>query len=689
MCVLKPAFCTVSLITLVLTIGLHIGPLRAQQDESYPRKVSLAGGSVTIHHPTVSDWQDFVVLSAWVPVEVQAADSGEIWTGSVRIEADTAVRFEERIVSLSNLRMAEAKADVGLSADALALQQSTAASQLLAEALKKSRQSISLDYLLRALPADFAAGLVKPTPGVNRQPPAIIISERPAMLMLLDGPPRTAAIRDTELEIVVNTDWTVFHHRPSEKWYLVFGNYWLQNNSLSGGSWEVANALPADFERLVMTSGWEGLAGRLPPRQTDRIPPPFKLSYEPAELILFDGPLQLQQLAGTDLQIAANSDHDLFLFEGRYYLLLSGRWFSTRDLKRKWTSVELLPAVFAQIPPDSEQNYVLAAVPGTEESRIAIIEAALPRTQMVSQESGDGLQTSYDGEPQFVMISGTPLERATNTAKQVLRHNNFYYLCQDAAWYSASSATGPWKPALEIPDAIYSIPPDDPAYNVTFVKMGSFDRNSGRQAYIHTYGYSGTYTADTGLVHGIGPQGSGSYYDPTDNPLQRDHGYWPAYGPGAWPAYGYGARYYPTRGAWGYGGYYDPFWGYPYPYPMSDMSRPVTVDLPDDNSDWVRGEDGQQRPAESGPARNYIGSGTYQLNGQSGASEDPTAAGHIYSGPDGKLYRITEEGWQTQQGKKWIRLDEPVPSPVTREYQARLAGYASYQRYLNEQATQP
>jgi len=558
----------------------------ASEPISYPKTVTLPAGVVTIQHPSVSDWRDFSVLSIWVPVDVKPKGSTETWTGSVLVEADTEVHFDERRVSLSNLRLAPGKAGVELSSAAPSLQQSSEAEKLLQEALKQARQSIALEYLLRALPADFADSLTKPGTGLNHTPPGIIISERPAMLMLLNGPPRTAPIRNSELEIVVNTDWAVFHHLPSQQWYLVFGDYWLQNNNLAGGTWVVAKSLPADFDNLAMAAGWEALAKLLPPKQTDRKPPPFKISYEPAELILFDGPPQMEAMEGTGLQFAANSDHDLFLFEGRYYLLLAGRWFSTKDLKRKWTSVQSLPDAFLQIPADSDKAYVLSAVPGTEEYRIATIEAALAYSQSMTRDDGDGPQRSEE-------------------------------------------------------------------------------RNPGRQAYKHTYGYSGTYTADQGLKKD-GPQGSGSYYDPTYDPRQRDPNFWMAFGyggyGGAWPPYGYGARYYPALGGYRYGGYYDPFWGNPYPYPTYTS---VTVDLPDD-ADRNSGMVGQQQ-------------------GYSGLGADTTAQGHIYSGPDGRLYRITEEGWQIQQGKKWVTLTGPVPDSVAREYEARLAGYASYQRYVQEQ----
>jgi hypothetical protein len=657
--------------------------LQAAEEVSYPRKLSLPGGEVVIHHPTVSDWNDFFVLSAWVPVEISPTGDSTGWSGSVKVQAETEIRYEERLVRLSNLRPVTAVADESMPEAAQSLKSSPGAYPLLKEALAQARQDVSLEYLLRALPEEFADSLVKPARSQSNLLPDIMISEEPAVLVLFDGAPRTAAIRNSQLEIVVNTDWTIFHDKASDNWYMIFGEYWLQNNSLSGGSWQVAKNLPIDFANLATGNGWEGLRKILPPKQADRVPPPFRLSYEPAELVLFDGPPTMQAIGDMGLQYVSNADHDIFLLEDRYYITFSGDWFSTRDLKRSWTAVKQLPGAFALIPPDSDKAHVLAMVPGTEEHRVAMIEAAMPRTQSVAQESGDGLQVEYEGEPNFVAISGTPLYRADNTAKQVIQHNNFYYLCQDAAWYSAASATGPWRPAMEIPKEIYDIPPDDPAYNVTFVKIGTYDEQSGRQAYIHTYGYSGTYTADRGIKPGNGPTASGTYYDPNYDPRARSWGYWPSYGYGGyWPAYGYGARYYPYRGGWGYGGYYDPFWGNPYP-----RSTSVTVDMPD-SREWVVGQDGQRQPVNSSPDSNRVGT-SYNANDQQRGMDDPTAQGHWYSGPEGTLYRIGNNGWQVQQGKKWFDVTEPVPDSVTREYQARLGGYASLQRYQQEQQSNP
>jgi hypothetical protein len=103
----------------------------------------------------------------------------------------------------------------------------------------------------------------------------------------------------------------------------------------------------------------------MPPRKHPTRPLPITISYEPTELVLIDGETRLEAIAGTGLQFVANTRNDLFLFDGRYYILLSGRWFANQDFKGQWAKVKKLPADFAKIPADHDKSRVLASVPGT------------------------------------------------------------------------------------------------------------------------------------------------------------------------------------------------------------------------------------------------------------------------------------------------------------------------------------
>jgi hypothetical protein len=70
----------------------------------------------------------------------------------------------------------------------------------------------------------------------------------------------------------------------------------------------------------------------------------------------------------------ANTDSDIFLDDAQqqFYILLSGRWFSSKALGGPWSYAgNSLPADFSKIPSDSAKSGVLASVPGTVEASTA------------------------------------------------------------------------------------------------------------------------------------------------------------------------------------------------------------------------------------------------------------------------------------------------------------------------------
>ena len=492
----------ISLLTL-LWLGLVLAaPLFAvpadqeRADSAYPREYRGSDGTVVLNQPVIRDWAGLRTLSGHIPLSIQTT-AGDTWKGSVSFEVETRINLDERHVSLDHLQLDSWTFDQGTLPESLR--------GLVRDAFNEAAGHVSLDKVLRALPADFQIpGAENAPPRLNFDPPRIVVSDRPMRLMLIDGQPSMQAIDSTDLEYVINTDWDVFHHKPSDRWFVLDNGHWLANTMLSSGDWLTRFDLPADFETLQLNSYWPQVAAALPPRPADQKPLPFTISYEPTELIVIDGDAQMEVIPGTVLRYVKNTRSDLFLLADRYYLLVSGRWFVTKDLKRMWSAVKQLPAAFASIPADHEKFYVLAAVPGTEQARLAMIEAAIPRYAEVSLDAGDGLESPYAGDPSFVPIEGTNLQRGENTPFQVIRHNNFYYLCHDGAWFSSSRPQGPWQVASELPEAIYTIPPTDPAYNVTFVRLEKFDDSSKKAAYSQTSGYHRVYSNGYSTVYGTG-----------------------------------------------------------------------------------------------------------------------------------------------------------------------------------------
>ena len=325
---------------------------------------------------------------------------------------------------------------------------------------------------------------------------------------------------------------------------------------------------------------------------------------------------------------------------------------------KNWQTVRRLPAAFADIPKDHPRARVLASVPGTPQARVALIEAAIPRT--VEQELGaaDGVSVTYVGPPSFVPIEGTVLRRAENTPYQVIQHNNFYYLCFEGAWYLSDRPDGGWAFASEVPEAIYTIPPTDPAFNVTFVRVQSFDDTSGRVAYSHTQSYRGAYWSGSSLVYG-----TGWYYPPYVHPYRFGYPY-----------------YWRHPYSWGYGAWYDPFWGGYYP-----ISSSYSFDKPDQNKDWEWGLDGSKKAVTANANVNRVGAPyrTKRPASPSGVRSElasqNNAADDLYSGSDGKVYRRTDVGWQRHENGQWVTLGDAAQNYLEQQYRARETGYRQYE----------
>jgi hypothetical protein len=454
------------------------------------------------------------------------------------------VDLARRVVTLSDQEIIEVRFSNGAAPEA--------ARQMAERAVNHKPNKVVLDALLRALAIDFDVPAQRDLPGVlNDQPPRIVVATEPTQLLLIDKQPVAAPVTGTGLEFVVNTDWKLFRQPMTGNWYVLNQGTWQTHSMLATGGWNTTVDLPDDLRLLALGDEWAELREALPPRLPNQEPPPFIVSLEPTELVQIDGAPQLQDAGDAGLQYVANTDRDLFALAGRWYLLLAGRWFTAGSLTGAWGSVDALPPAFETIPETHARAHVRATMPGTVESMVALMEAVLPRHRSVTRGQGDALRVGYVGQPQFEPIAGTDLQRAVNSPNYVFLHNNYFYLCHDAAWFLSRDAHGPWSVAHTIPDEIYRIPATDPAYFVTFVKPIA-GQESGQQEvlFTHNSGYLGEFSTGATVVRGTGwYYDPWLWYDPMGRPVYWSHPY--TYG---WHMRGYGPysnRFYHHGAYWG------------------------------------------------------------------------------------------------------------------------------------------
>src|SRR6516225_663911 len=127
-----------------------------------------------------------------------------------------------------------------------------------------------------------------------------------------------------------------------------------------------------------------------------------------------------------------NSSNDIFMDVNsqQYYVLISGRWYHTGNLRsNQWEFVpaDKLPADFAKIPEGSTKDNVLGSVAGTDAAKEAVMDAQIPQTAKVDRNTAT-TEVTYNGDPQFEPVRGTHMEYAVNTLSTVLRYNGRYYV---------------------------------------------------------------------------------------------------------------------------------------------------------------------------------------------------------------------------------------------------------------------
>jgi hypothetical protein len=504
-------------------------------DPGWPRVFKKDNKQLTIYQPQVDSWKDHSKIHFRCAIAVKGVTKQERF-GVAELDAVTVVDQADRIVVVvptqRDLRFANTSAS------------ELAALRGVVNELHPPGQTmtISLDRVLAYL--NLAQHPTQPPVEVNLDPPRIFCSRHPAILVMFLGEPQFKPVETnrTDLMFALNTNWDLFYDTVSQRYFLLDQNTWLSAHDVKG-PWLPTQSLPGSFSTLPRNDNWAAVRQNIPPRPAQRVPAVF-VSTQPAELILLQGEPKYSPIPGTQLLRIPNTESVLFLdlADSKFYFLVAGRWFRAPSPDGPWSAASKdLPADFARIPDSDPAAFVKASVPGTRQAQDAVLLASIPTTTLV-YTTNVTVQVVYHGQPQFQPIETTTVQYAVNSPYAVFLVNGKYYCCDQGVWFISSTATGPWSYCTSVPPAIYTIPPSNPYYNVTYVVVQSSTPTT--VVYSQTSGYSGQYVAATGvLMFGAGIAvgaiiaNNSSHY---------------CYPPPACYSYGCSATYH-----YGYGGYYS------------------------------------------------------------------------------------------------------------------------------------
>ena len=539
----------------------------------YPKKRSSDRYDLIIHAPQITQWRKFKQFEALIAVEV--IPSSEVTSDEkivsalahITVGGTTQVLMNERVVLVTEPSIQQIQFVHGESEDI---------QSLLKQSLEREELVIPVDLFLEALvdeiiPADN-------TNGLSLEPPKILVTATDSVLLFVNGEPKLEPIDATSLSFVSNANWPLLFSADTSIWYLKINRSWLEATSLAA-SWQRSTSLPPQIEKIdVNNLYYEILFSNdedSKRQSTNEIQstPQIILAVEPTELIVTQGEIVKEMISeSSGLSFISNTQSPLFHYDDKYYFLTSGRWFLSDDLKQ-WKYAQPLPPAFTKIPKRHGMAFVRVSIPGTVESRLAILEATLPEEKSVDKLEPLDLKIEFDGAPIFEAIPATQVSRISNSAYNIIKFKSDYYLCYAAAWYLADEPAGPYFPAEYVPQEIYKIPASSPSYPVTDVTITQADQQA------ITYSHTQAYSSNVYISYGVPVYGTGWYYPP----------YYGLYYYPYFMSYGYGSYYNPNTGRYTTrSARYGPYGGYSYNrFSNTETGRNGYVETAWDNDQWA------------------------------------------------------------------------------------------------------
>jgi len=498
-------------------------------DLGWPREVQADNAKILMYQPQV---ESFVgdKLTGRAAVSVTMKDSVNPVFGVVWLDARVSVDKDSRTVEILEITITNVRFPNAAEENEKSL------AALLEKEIPTWDLTMSLDRLLVAL--ELVEKESNASKNLKNDPPNIIYETTPSLLITIDGDPILQDIENTSLKSVVNTPFFLIYDTKGKNYYLKGGSIWWTAKDLKG-EWKTTTNPPKEVVELAkqydeqINEDQEGL------EMLEEEIPKIIVATEPTELVTTDGDITFAPISNTDLLYVENTDSELFLDidSQEYFILISGRWYQSSSLNGPWSYVasDQLPETFKNISPESPKSGVLSSVAGTEQANDAVLDSYIPETSAIDRND-KSLEVTYDGNPEWDDIEDTDMDYAVNTSSSVIKYEDIYYCCEEAVWYQASSATGPWVVCVDVPDEIYTIPPSCPIYNVKYVYVYDY---TPTVVYVGYYpGYAGSYVYGPTIVYG-----TGWYYYP-------------------W----YGHYYYPRPVTWGFGVHYNPYRGWSFSF---------------------------------------------------------------------------------------------------------------------------
>jgi len=215
------------------------------------------------------------------------------------------------------------------------------------------------------VPQNIRNVITKPSGERDAAPPSyskIVVSTVPASLIQLDGEMVLSPIKGTDLLYVRNTESDVFVQIGTQDTFLLLSGRWFKTEKRESlADWESVDPddLPKSFSKIPEDSPKASVLGSVPGTiQADealiqaQIPQTAKVDRKNTTLdVTYGGDPEFQEIEGTELDYAVNTDVPVIKYKNTYYAVNDGVWFMAPTENGPWSVATSVPDEIYDIPP--------------------------------------------------------------------------------------------------------------------------------------------------------------------------------------------------------------------------------------------------------------------------------------------------------------------------------------------------
>lgn len=464
--------------------------------------------------------------------------------------------------------------------------------------------------------ADVRKSIPARPPNPGYRAPQIIVSTKPAEIIVTDGAPSFKPVAGTGLQRVVNTSSVLFFDKSQGSFYLQLSGRWFAAHGLAG-PWNYAtDKLPPDFALIPPDGPDAAVLGSVPGTVQAQeavlkaqIPVTATIQRHAANVtVVYSGPPHFEPIPGTTILAAVNTNVQVLQVGDAYYACDSGVWFVSTAPAGPWALAESIPPAIGSIPPTSPY-YNLTYVQVYAVTADAVTFGYTAGYTLGYVSAGVLVYGTGYYYPPVVILGPIPI------------YYPFAYTYAGSIWYNTN--TGAWARG----GTIYG------PYGGAVTHGTYYNPNTGAWAH-------------GGAIYGPnGGAGAWSAYNPSTGSYAHGTASW-SNGSGSANASYYNART-------GVSGSTNQNWN------PNGRSGSSTFSGPNETVNTKSGSNANGRAGGFSSSTGAEGAGYHNNITGNSSHVVKTQNGDVYAGHDGNVYQHTDSGWSKYNNGSWNPVQPP------------------------------